>query len=431
MMSAPVETTGSTAVTPPLRKAKVLLLTHRLPYPPDRGDRIRAYHLLKALSQKFDMALACVSEEPVWLQHHHLLRAMAKRVALQPMIKPWSALRAGGAFLRGQPITPAWHYRLGLAEQIVQWHEQDPFDLVLTFCTGMIDYARLLTRQRNTAGQRIKHILDVVDVDSLKWSAYARQSWPPMSWVYGSEAKRLRRIEAGELDPIDAVTVISKAEARAYEQSVGHHEGLTVVRNGVDLEYFAPLQDPNNHTMVFVGVLNYRPNAEAVTWFAKQVMPPLREKVPDAHLYIVGRHPTPAVSALSQIPGVEVVGSVPDVRSYLMQSSVSIAPLLLARGTQNKVLEAMACQRAVVCSPAAAAGIDATADEHFLVADSPADWVVQLMRLFGDQPLRQKIAAAARTHVQAHYSWANAMAPMVQLVDRLTQQNVTPPPPAV
>ena len=422
MTSSIVATRPPVTSSPKTRKARVLLLTHRLPYPPDRGDRIRAYHLLKTLSREFEVGLASVSEEPVWLQHHHLLRAMAKRVALQPIVKSWSGVRACGALLRGQPITPAWHYRLGLAEQIKQWHEQEPFDLVLTFCTGMIEYARVLRQAHNAEGEPVKHILDVVDVDSLKWAAYARQSWPPMSWVYGSEARRLRRIEAGEADRLDAVTVISQAEAKAYQQSVGQHTGLTVVRNGVDLDYFAPLEDPNNQTMVFVGVLNYRPNAEAVAWFAKNVMPSLREKLPEAHLYIVGRHPTPAVLALSQIPGVEVIGSVPDVRSYLLQSSVSIAPLLLARGTQNKVLEAMACRRAVVCSPAAAAGIDATANEHFLVAETPADWVSQLARLLGDQGLRHTLAAAAREHVETHYAWAHAMEPMLALVHQLIGQ---------
>lgn len=413
-------------------RPRLLLLTHRLPYPPDRGDRIRSYHLLRHLSQHFQVDLACVSDEPVWLQHHQLLSTMARRVLLQPISTKWSALRAAAALLSGQAITPAWHYRVGLAQEILQWHQQKPFDLVLTFCTGMIRYARLLCPPPSPQNQppsrsaashpparRVRHILDLVDVDSLKWDSYADRSWPPLSWIYRTEARRLRRIEAGHFDQLDAITVISDAEARAYRQHVGDHPLLTVVPNGVDLDYFSPLPDTDAHTLVFTGVLNYRPNTEAVIWFARQVMPLLRQQVPDARFLIVGRHPTPAVEELAQIPGVQVIGSVPDVRVYLEQASIAVAPLLLARGTQNKVLEAMAARRAVVCSPAAAAGIDAQPGQHLIIAESPEDWVRQILQLWSNPAHRNTLAAAARQWVQQHRSWDQAVQPMIQLIHRL------------
>ncbi len=421
-MPQPVSMTEPTAPVPP-RRPRVLLLAHRLPYPPDRGDRIRSYHLLKHLSRDFDVAVACVSDDPVWLQHHQLLRTMAQRVTIQPISPNWSRLRGIGALLKGQAITPSWHYRVGLAQSILQWHEQEPFDVVLTFCTGMIQYARLLT----SAGLRKvglksspvpRQVIDLVDVDSMKWATYARGTWPPVSWVYGAEARRLRRIESGQLDHFDAVTVVSSAEADAYRQAVGEHAGLTVVRNGVDLDYFSPLPDagPDNHSLVFVGVLNYRPNSEGIIWFAQRVMPLLRKRLPNATLKIVGRHPTSRVQQLAMIPGVEVVGSVPDVRSYLGEAAAVIAPLQIARGLQNKVLEAMACQRAVVCSPGAAKGIDAQPGVHLLVADEPEMWAQQLHRLLDDVPMRQSIAQAARKHVEETYAWDRALAPMVDLL---------------
>ncbi|MEX0774292.1 MAG: TIGR03087 family PEP-CTERM/XrtA system glycosyltransferase [Phycisphaeraceae bacterium] len=408
------------AATPATRTPNLLLLTHRLPYPPDRGDRIRSYHLLRHLSERFGVAVACTSEEPVWLQHHQLLRTMADRVNIQPISPRWSKLRGAGAILSGSAITPAWHYRIGLAQSILQWHEQQPFDVVLTFCTGMIQYARLLADASLNHGHTPRQILDLVDVDSMKWDSYADQSWPPLSWLYRAEARRLRRIEAGRLDHFDAVTVISQAEANAYRQTVGDHAGLTVVRNGVDLEYFHPLPDPGNHTLVFVGVLNYRPNAQGIAWFAHKVMPLLRQRVPDAKLRIIGRHPTPAIGQLGMIAGVEVVGSVPDVRTYMAQASAVIAPLQIARGLQNKVLEAMACQRAVVCSPGAAQGIDARPDEHLLVADTPEQWAAQLQHVLENHDRRHTLAAAARQHVQQVYSWPQALAPMMELIERLT-----------
>lgn len=392
---------------------KVLLLTHRLPYPPDRGDRIRSYNLVKLLSRHFDLAVACTSDEPVWLQHHQLLRTMAKRVTIQPISDFYSKARGVAALVTGNAVTPASFYRVGLAEAIQQWHEQDPFDAVLTFCTGMIGYARLLTRLPNPP----RHVLDLVDVDSIKWRSYARSNWPPKSWVFSAESRRLRRIEAGEFDRFDAITVVSDAEAQAYREHVGDHPGLATVGNGVDLDYFHPLDEPESpHTICFVGVLNYKPNAEGITWFVNEIMPLLRERVPDANLLIVGRHPTPQVQELGRSPGVEVVGSVPDVRVYMQRSSAVIAPLQIARGVQNKVLEAMACRRAVVCSEGAAQGIRATDGKHLLVAREPIQWADHLHRVLTDAALRQSLAAAARAQVEQHYTWEDALAPMVKLI---------------
>ncbi|MCE9591167.1 MAG: TIGR03087 family PEP-CTERM/XrtA system glycosyltransferase [Planctomycetes bacterium] len=414
-MTVAVEPPPTPAPTPATaRRAvrKVLLLTHRLPYPPDRGDRIRSYNLVRLLSRHFDLAVACTSDEPVWLQHHQLLRTMAKRVTIQPISGLYCKARSAAAILTGGAATPASFYRVGLAEAIQQWHEQDPFDAVLTFCTGMIHYARLLTRGPNPP----RHVLDLVDVDSIKWRSYA-QGWSPKSWVFAAESRRLRRIEAGEFDRFDAVTVVSDAEAKAYREHVGDHPGLAVVGNGVDLDYFHPLPEPETpNTICFVGVLNYKPNADGIAWFVKEVMPLLRHRLPDAQVLVVGRHPTPAVLELGNEPGVEVVGSVPDVRLYIERSSAVIAPLQIARGVQNKVLEAMACRRAVVCSPGAAQGINATDGEHLLVADRPAQWADHLHRLLTDAALRKTIADAARTQVERRYTWEDALAPMVHLL---------------
>ncbi len=414
-------------------KPRVLMLTHRLPYPPDRGDRIRSYHMLKELARHFEVAIGCTSDEPVWLQHHQLLSTIAKRVGIQPISNNASKLKAFTACATGQAITPHYYYRQGLADTITQWHEEAPFDVVLTFCTGMIRYARLIVptlagkgagahRNGHTGSPKpIRHVLDLVDVDSLKWRSYARQTWPPLRWVYGAEARRLRRIESGAFDRLDAITVVSEAEAQAYRDEVGDHPGLTVVGNGVDLEYFAPLPDADSPTLVFVGVLNYKPNVEGLAWFVANVFAKLRSRLPDAKLMVVGRHPTPRVEQMGEQPGVEVVGSVSDVRVYLRQASAVIAPLRIARGVQNKVLEAMASSRAVVCSHQAAEGIHASDGQHLLVADQPDQWVGQIERLVTDQGLRRRIAEAARQHVAEHYSWSKRLEPMVDLLR-------TPPP---
>lgn len=414
------------AASEPDRPPRVLMLTHRLPYPPDRGDRIRSYHLLRTLNRHADVAIACTSDEPVWLQHHQLLATMAGRVAIYPVSSGWSRLRGLAAQVRGRAATPACFYRYGLAEQIRQWHEQTPFDAILTFCTGMIGYARALTGTAH-AGARPFHVLDLVDVDSLKWQAYARQTRPPVGWVYGIEARRLRRIEAGLEDRIDAVTVTTEAEAQTYREHVGGAVPLVAVSNGVDVGYFHPLPDSAAPQIVFVGVLNYKPNVDGIVWFCDHVMPALRRREPHARVAIVGRHPTQRVIGLGDRPGIEVVGSVPDVRDHLARAAVAIAPLQIARGVQNKVLEAMASARAVVCSPGAAAGIDAIEGEHMLVADTPDRWVEHLLSVLGDRALRTRLAGAARARVEQRYDWDRCLEPMVELIRKGTSAAAAPP----
>ncbi len=402
------------------RKRRVLMLTHRLPYPPDRGDRIRSYHMLRTLCEHFDMAIACTSDEPVWLQHHQLLSTMAQRVAIMPIGPRWSRWRGLRALAMGRAITPSCYFRLGLGQQILQWHEQAPFDAVLTFCTGMIEYARLLTSPRNGVPAQLptpRHVIDLVDVDSVKWRQYARGTWVPMRWVFQAEARRLSQIEAGRHDRFDAVTVTTHAEAEVYRNSVGGDIQPHVVTNGVDLEYFEVQPDAHSKTIVFVGVLDYRPNVDGITWFVEKVMPRMRQAEPEAQLVIVGRHPIRRVHDLAARPGVEVVGSVPDVRYYLARAAAVIAPLRIARGVQNKVLEAMASQRVVVCSPAAACGIDATDGEHLIVADQPQQWVEHIQRIFTDDAWRTRLASSARQLVEQRYNWSSCLQPMIELLN--------------
>src|SRR5690606_18238183 len=184
-MTALAEHPATPPAASPTRKPRVLLLTHRLPYPPDRGDRIRSYNLVKLLSEHTELGIACTSEDPVWLQHHQLLMTMAKRVVIQPISRRWSAVRSVASFVGGRAITPSYFYRQGLADSILQWHEEQPFDVVLTFCTGMIHYARLLTRgPGHKYNPAIRHVLDLVDVDSQKWRSYADASLSPKRIVY-------------------------------------------------------------------------------------------------------------------------------------------------------------------------------------------------------------------------------------------------------
>lgn len=399
------------------RAPRLLFLTHRVPYPPDRGDRIRSYHLLDFLSRRFDVAVACTSDEIVRLAQRQHLQEFARRVSIEAIDPTYSKARALAMLAAGSPLTPAYFFRHRLARTIQRWHAQDPFDAVLTICTGMIHYARLVTAPAGAPAEGFpRHVLDLVDVDSLKWETYAANARPPMSWLYALEGKRLAPIEAGSQDRLDAVTLVSESEAEVYRQRAPQAPAPAVVSNGVDLGYFSPTPDPMTRTIVFVGVLDYAPNVEGIIWFVRQVMPLLKPRVPEMRLLVIGKHPTQAVQALGREPGVEVVGAVSDVRVYLARAAAVIAPLQMARGVQNKVLEGMAAGRAVVCSPHAAKGIDAQPGRDLLVADTPQEWVETLDRLLRETQHRRTIAQAARQRVEDRYAWATCLEPMAKLL---------------
>lgn len=432
---------------PPLvdvRRPRVLMLLHRPPWPLDRGDRIRGYQILRHLSRQADVSVAAVSDEPITDEQRRVLYRHTEQFTCQPISPWWGRVRMGAALLRGEALTPAYFYRGSLAEKIFLWHSQARFDLVLTFCTGMAAYGRCLfatLRHHGCDEPPPRHMIDLVDVDSAKWQAYAEASTGLRRLLYQYEAEHLRAVERGDHDRFDDLTVVHEAEARVYRQTVGSHPGLRVLRHGVDTDYFQPAPDPasgsSERRLLFVGNLAYRPNIDAITWFAGRVLPQLRQKLretladasppgsPQVSLAIVGRRPDAAVRQLERIAGVTVHADVPDVRPYLAKAAVVIAPLAIARGVQNKVMEAMAAGRAVVASPGAAEGLPVTHDRELLIADGVDAWVRSLAALLTDDARRQQLAAAAARCAREKLAWASCLAPLDAIVTRLKQAQPT------
>ncbi len=395
---------------------RVLMLTHRVPYPPDRGDRIRSYHLLKLLAEHAEVSLATLADEPVNLDTNRVLHGLTRQLAIVPLSRWAGRCRAAGAILRGRAVTPEYHYDRKLAATITAWQTEQPFDAVLTFCSGMVRYTRLIPHASAMNQKGAKHVMDLVDVDSVKWAGYAMNSLPPRRWIYTHESRQLRKIESGVHDCFDAMTVVSDREYKTYRHHVGENPRLSVVGNGVDLQYFKPLADAASQTILFTGVMNYRPNIEGAAWFAREVMPLIHQTMPNAVFKIVGRDPVRQVCDLNTIPGVEVVGSVPDMRPYLAEAGVVVAPLRIARGVQNKVLEAMACARVVVCSPQAAEGVDAMDGTHLLVGHSPAQWARHIDGILASPSRRHELSQSARQCVEQRYTWSARLAPMLDLL---------------
>jgi sugar transferase (PEP-CTERM/EpsH1 system associated) len=388
----------------------LLLLIHRIPYPPNKGDKIRSYHLLKHLSRHYRVHLATFVDDPddwQYVPHVEALCASSHFARMNPRL---ARVRSLGALLKNRSLSQEYYRDAGMARWVDDTLAAHRIDRVLVFCSPMAQYA-----ENHRSARRV---IDFCDIDSEKWRQYAEQKSFPMNLVYRYEAKQLLRYERQIARDYDASLFVSAPEAALF-RSLAPESGPKIghFTNGVDTEYFSPERPYENpfaageRALVFTGAMDYWPNIDAVKWFAAEVFPTVHKRFPDARFYIVGSRPAPAVQALAQQPGVVVTGTVPDVRPYIAHAAAAVAPLRIARGVQNKVLEAMAMATPVVVSPQALEGIDAVPGSELVLADEPAAFAGACAALLeGQDGAIDAIGRAARDKVQRRYSWSSNLA---------------------
>jgi polysaccharide biosynthesis protein PslH len=388
----------------------LLYLAHRLPYPPDKGDRIRTYHLLKSLSESADVHLACFADEPVERSNLDELRRLCRRVEVIRLGDRARQARALYSLASGRTATEGAFGSPAMRALLQRWSREVEFRSAIASASSMVPYLR----QKETI--HIPAIVDLVDVDSQKWLDYAAMGGP-RSWLYRLEGRRLGKLERSIPSWARAITLVSEAEAALFRRSGGTGP-VHSVTNGVDLEAFRPgfpgIGD--GQECVFVGALDYRPNVDAVDWFCRQIWPGILASRPGSRFALVGRKPSSAVRRLAGLPGVDLVGQVPDVRPHLASASVAVIPLRIARGVQNKVLEALAMGKAVVASPEAIEGIRAEPGVHLLAASTPSEWVESVTRLLDDPHLGRRLGTAGRAFVEESHDWSRCLAPFVALL---------------
>jgi sugar transferase (PEP-CTERM/EpsH1 system associated) len=388
-------------------KEDLLLLVHRIPYPPNKGDKIRSYHLLKHLSQRYRVHLATFVDDPDDWQHVPFVEKMCATshfAGLNPLV---SRVRSLGALVKGRSLSLDYYRDAGLQRWVDQTVAAHAIDRVLVFSSAMAQYADKYPQARR--------IVDFCDVDSDKWRQYAEKKAWPMSWLYRHEARQLLSYERRVAREYDASLFVSAPEADLFRQlapECGSKIGF--FNNGVDTDYFSPDLGhaspfaPGERAVVFTGAMDYWPNVDAVQWFAASIFPQLRARFADLRFYIVGARPAPAVQALAQQDGIVVTGTVPDVRPYIAHAQVAVAPLRIARGIQNKVLEAMAMATPVVVTPQALEGIDAEPGTELVLAEDENDFVEAVSALL--YVPGHGIGKAARAKVERNYSWPSNLA---------------------
>jgi sugar transferase (PEP-CTERM/EpsH1 system associated) len=388
---------------------EILYVAHRVPFPPDKGDRIRTYQILRWLASRATVHLACLADEAVDAATSDALGRLAERVAIVPIGARSRWTGALGSLLCGRTATEGAFASRSLSALLEAWGREKQFAVTIASASSMAPYLRLPSLRATPA------VIDLMDVDSQKWFDYAASSGWPRSWLYLLEGTRLRRMEQ-ELCTWSAGLVLSStAEETLFRETVGDGP-VQAINNGVDLDYFHALDASCEPHCVFVGALDYRPNVDAACWFCREVWPSIMRHRPDATVALVGRRPAAAVQELASIPGVEVVGQVPDVRPAMSRASVVVAPLRIARGVQNKVLEGLATAKAVVASPAALCGVKARPGEHLLAATTSAEWVAAILRLFDSPELRTTLGSAGRNYVEANHRWERCLEPLGPLL---------------
>ena len=390
---------------------ELLFLVHRIPYPPDKGDKIRSYHLLRHLARRYRVHLGAFVDDPEDWRHADALRSLCESVHLVEIRPTLAKLGALGGLVTGAALTLGYYRHPDMAAWVRQRLDAG-VRRVVGYSSAMAQFV--------IDTQGLRRVMDFVDMDSDKWRQYADSRPWPLSWLYRREADRLLTWERRVAATFDASLFVSEQEAADFRRAAPETaDRVGWYDNGVDADYFSPERDYDNpypagtEVLVFTGAMDYWPNVDAVTWFAREVFPTIRAQRPAAAFYVVGSRPAAEVQALAREPGVQVTGRVPDVRPYLAHAAAAVAPLRIARGVQNKVLEAMAMARTVVVSPQALEGIRALPGEEVVLADGPEAYVQASLRALQGLDL----GPAARRRVLHDHAWDACLAKVDGLID--------------
>ncbi len=393
----------------------LLFLSHRIPYPPNKGDKIRAFRILEHLAARYDVHLGCFIDDPEDWAHRAKLESICAEVQCFDLPRAGAWARAVRGLVTGQPLSLAMFGHGGMSAWVRSTVAKVAPDAVFAYSSAVAQY--IVDAELG----RARVIMDFVDVDSDKWLQYAGESRPPMRWIYAREARLLLAFDRRMAARADGALFVSEAEAALFRRLAPEAAAKTFgIANGIDCNYFSPdhvfsspFSGPGPH-LVFTGTMDYRPNVDAVVWFVREIFPLILRRSPGATFTIVGAKPAREVSALGKVPAVSVTGPVADVRPYLRHAGVVVAPLRLARGIQNKVLEGMAMGRPVVTTPQGLEGIEASPGTHLLVAASAPEFAAAVHA--AQQPTAAGLGIAARQLMAGSYAWASQLARLDQLL---------------
>jgi sugar transferase (PEP-CTERM/EpsH1 system associated) len=404
---------------------RLLLLAHRIPYPPNKGDKIRSFNLLKYLSRRYHIYLGAYVDDPEDWRFAEDVQAYCADSCLVGLNRIRPGARAAAALVTGEAVTPRYFREPRLARWVDRTLEEEGIRRVLAFSSPM---AHLVSRKR---AKGLRMVTDFVDVDSDKWAQYGDRKGLLRGWIYRREARRLREFEHQVASRSAASVFVSPAEAELFSRMVPEAAPrVTSVENGVDTAYFNPglrLASPYPEgvtPLVFTGAMDYWANGDAAEWFARYIFPRVHAHRPDARFFVVGARPTEAVRQLQQVNGVTVTGGVRDIRPYLAHARLAVAPMRVARGIQNKVLEAMAMARPVVATGKALEGLELPEASRLQADDEDG----QVERILSVLPGDGGMGERNREWVRKRYAWERHMDHIAGLLEGCTDLGGGPVP---
>ena len=381
----------------------LLLLVHRIPFPPNKGDKVRSFNLLKYLAQHYHVHLGTFVDAQEDWQYVDKVKEYCHDSYFAGLNPTSARLKSLRGLFTGDALTLSYYFDAGLQQWVGDKLASEKITHAVVFSSPMAQYLPDKTS--------LTRVADLVDVDSDKWGQYAKSKSWPLSWIYRREANRLLDYERRIARQYDATVLVNENEAALLQSLTPESAArITYANNGVDTDYFAPSKNFNNPyqkdepVLAFTGAMDYWPNVDAVEWFAHEVFKRLYANNPRLRFFIVGSRPAPRVKRLAELPGVFVTGPVPDIRPYLAHAAIVVAPLRIARGTQNKVLEAMSMAKLVIASSEAAQGVSARANLEIVIAKNATEFLDEISARLNSQE-RELIGCRARARVIQDYSW--------------------------
>lgn len=405
-------------------KPALLFLCHRIPFPPNKGDKIRAYHLLKFLADHYRVYLGAFIDDPLDWQYVPDVEAICEETLFIKLDPLKAKLKCLKGFVKGEALSVPYYNSKELHQWVRSILNNRKIEKAMVVSSVMAQFLI------DPSIKLDKKIIDIVDIDSDKWQQYsAMKNWP-MSWVYRREARTLLEYEKQAVNHFDATLFVSSAEADMFKKKMPtSHEKIGFYNNGVDSDFFMPsdsFSDPyakGDMSIVFTGAMDYWPNIDAVKWFVKEVFPVLKMKDSTLNFYIVGSNPSQEVYQLEQQEGVKVTGRVEDIRPYIQYAAVVVAPMRIARGIQNKVLEAMAMEKAVIVSTMGLEGIKAQNAVDVIIADTADEFALAISNLTDTRA--ENIGIAARKTVKKDFNWCESL-PLVKDLLESNKQETQP-----
>lgn len=394
----------------------ILFLAQRVPYPPNKGDKLRSFNQIKFLSQQHDIALVCLTDNERDSRHQQPLTDYCATVDIVPLSSFRSRLQSLCCLLSDTPLTFAYFHSKALQAIVDEKLKERHWDLIFVYCSSMVQYVQHV--------HNIPKVIDFVDVDSEKWAQYVEYSTFPKNWIYRLESKRLKKHEIDIADSFRHCFLVSEREVSDFRAMVTPCTTMTPILNGVDQVLFKPSTEPYQPTsLTFTGDMSYFANVETVLYFCRVILPHIRAVVADVKFYIVGRDPTEAVQKIGrENEHIIVTGSVDSIQPYMTQAAVFVAPMRIARGVQNKILEAMAMGVPVVTNSLGFEGITATPGTDLIVEDDPEQFAKQVVTLMTDAELRKTMAINARKCMEANYHWETNLRALENILSDIVEQ---------